>query len=205
MTIKKRHLNSLITICNLFFKSLFTSKLMTDLVAIFYNRKKCTLELAYPDWRHTIHKKITYFITKKLGEWKPIYVNDHTLDTYKLFHQKEFSYNEDKLGEVDIYSYLNTLFEYHQLKVLAINANGDNIIFLSVTFSYLKTLLHFFLKNTYFKVSDVTDDTIIPVKNAFGLLPPTYQTKQHETPTITFIFFNKLYKGLYASNISLVN
>ncbi|MDO6675006.1 hypothetical protein Q4517_05535 [Tenacibaculum sp. 1_MG-2023] len=194
MDTKKKHLNSLHSICKLLFKSQFTPDVMSDLEAIFYNRKKCTLELEYPDWEHTTTEKITFFITEKLEALELIYVNDYAfdyfdaLDIYTFFHQEEIPYPDDEYDqepdESDVYNYLNSLFKKHHQKVLIIDTNADDFIFLPIAFSDITKLNSLCLQQPYFKVSDVIEDTSIPVKDAFELLPLLYHEKQDKVPRI---------------------
>lgn len=194
MNIKKEHLNSLNSICKLLFKSRFTPDVMRELEAVFYNKKKSTLEIEYPDWEITTREKITYFITEKLEALELIYVNDYTfnyfdaLDIYRFFHQEEIPFNDDEYDqepdETVVYSYLNSLFKKHHQKVLIIDTNGDDFIFLPVAFSDITKLNSLCLQQPYFKVSDVIEDTSIPVKDAFELLSLRYQEKYNNAPCI---------------------
>ncbi|MDE1207660.1 hypothetical protein [Tenacibaculum larymnensis] len=182
---------------------------MNDLEAIFYNRKKCTLEIEYPEWKLTRSEKITCFIIEKLEELELIHINNYTLDyydsldIYTFFHQEKVSYSDNEYDqepdETVVYDYLNTLFETHQQKVLVINTNGDDIVFLPVAFSDLTELHSLCLKQPYFKVSDVIEDTSIPIKDSFQLLPLRYQEKQNKAPSIfldRFISYNNFFRIL---------
>ncbi|WP_299008680.1 hypothetical protein [uncultured Tenacibaculum sp.] len=194
MDTKRKHLSLLHNICKILFKSSFTPDLMSDLEAVFYNKKKCVFELEYPDWELTSPEKITCFIIENLEESEFIHINDYTFDycdalnIYTFFHQEKIPYNDDaydqESDETVVYDYLNTLFETHQQKVLVINTNGDDIVFLPVAFSDLTKLHSLCLKQPYFKVSDVIEDTSIPIKDSFELLPLLYHEKQDKVPRI---------------------
>ncbi|MDO6516593.1 hypothetical protein [Zobellia uliginosa] len=192
MSLKEQSLNTLTRICELLFKSHFNPELKDELEAVFYHRKKVDFEKLYPEKKLTPQDRITLFIIDKLDELELIYVNDYcfdmydALDIYKFFHHIEVPYdhtNEElETDEVASYNFLNGLFEKHQQKVLIIDIDGDNLVFLPVAFNDLKELQKLCLNNSYFKVSDTIADPSIPIKDAFELLPLLYEKKRPETP-----------------------